>query len=163
MTVRGVLRIGLCILAATSALVGVWALPAPRAFYDGFPSTGHAWVALLPPYNEHLVRDVGAFSLALTVMLGAAVVWPERRLVRISLVATGVFAVPHAVFHATHLAGFPPVDAVGQTVGILGQLLLILGLVALTWWLPGGRADVPGGGGGAPRVRGADDVTFYEE
>lgn len=162
MTVRGVLRIGLCILAATSGFVGVWALPAPRAFYDGFPSAGHAWVALLPPYNEHLIRDVGAFSLALTVMLGAAAVWPERRLVRIALVTTAVFAVPHAVFQATHLAGFPPADAAAQTAGIMGQILLMLGLFALTWRLPGRRADevtpgarsgghthAPGRGGGA--------------
>lgn len=77
MTARTVLRVGLAVLAAMQALVG-WALVAPREFYDGFPIAGHAWVALLPPYNEHLVRDVGAFSLALTVVLGAAAVWPER-------------------------------------------------------------------------------------
>jgi hypothetical protein len=40
---------------------------APAGFFSRFPFAGHAWVALLPPYNEHLVRDVGALSLALIV------------------------------------------------------------------------------------------------
>src|SRR5215471_14889090 len=29
----------------------------PDSFYDSFPTPGHAWVALLPPHNEHLLRD----------------------------------------------------------------------------------------------------------
>lgn len=150
MTARGALRIGLALLAATQAVIGVWALPAPRAFYEGFPGAGHAWVALLPPYNEHLVRDVGAFSLAFTILLGAAARWPQRRFVRVALVTVGVFAVPHAVFHVTHLAGFPAADAVAQTAGILAQLLLLFGLLALTWWVPDQRENGSTSAGTAP-------------
>ena len=53
MTARSVLRIGLALLAASQALVGVWALLAPRSFFDDFPAFGRTWVALLSPYNEH--------------------------------------------------------------------------------------------------------------
>ncbi len=105
MTARGPLRAGLVVLAAMQAFVGVWALPAPRSFYDTFPLRGHAWVALHPPYNEHLVRDVGAYSLAFAVLLGAAALSLDRRLARAALLALAVFAVPHAVFHAGHLEG----------------------------------------------------------
>jgi hypothetical protein len=144
MTVRIALRTGLWILAATQAYVGAWALPAPRGFYDTFPLPGHAWVALLPPYNEHLVRDVGAYSLALAVVLGAAATTLQRQQVRVALIAVAVFAVPHAMFHVQHLEGFGTVDAVAQTAGIVGQLLLTVVLFALTWRLPAAaKADGP--------------------
>jgi hypothetical protein len=129
-------RVGLLILAANQSVVGVWALVAPRAFYDGFPLPGHAWVALLPPYNEHLVRDVGALNLALTVMLGAAAFTLDRTTIRVTLLALAVFAVPHTVFHAGHLHGFPAADALAQTTGTVLQLLVTVGLLAVSWWLP---------------------------
>jgi hypothetical protein len=56
-------------LAISQTMLGLWALLAPAGFYRHFPAAGHARVALLPPYNEHLVRDVGALSLSLTVLL----------------------------------------------------------------------------------------------
>jgi hypothetical protein len=134
------LRVGLVLLAAVQLAQGLWALSAPRAFYNGFPFPGHPWVALLPPYNEHLVRDVGAFSLALTTMLGAAALTLDRRMVRAALLALAVFAVPHTIFHAGHLEGFPAADALAQTVGTIMHLLVTLGLFALTWRLPANAA-----------------------
>ena len=74
---RPVVRAGLIFLAVTQVVIGIWALLAPRSFYDGFPASGHAWVLLLPPYNQHRLRDVGGLSLALTVLLVAAAVRPE--------------------------------------------------------------------------------------
>jgi hypothetical protein len=134
--VRRVLRVGLFILAAMQAMLGLWALSAPRAFYDGFPLPGHAWVALLPPYNEHLVRDVGAFSLAFSVVLCAAALKLDRTMIRVALLALAVFAIPHTIFHALHLEGFPATDALAQTVGTALQLILTASLFALTWRLP---------------------------
>jgi hypothetical protein len=49
-------------------------------------------VSLLPPYNEHLVRDVGALSLAMTVLLGYAAVRPEPRTARLAVLAFAVYA-----------------------------------------------------------------------
>ncbi len=136
-------RAGLVVLAVMQGLVGVWALLGPESFFTDFPGAGHAWVALLPEYNEHLTRDVGALSLALTVVLVAAAWWPERRLVRIALVALAVYAIPHTVFHATHLEGFPAADAGAQTIGTLLQVALVVGLLALSSRLPAHRAEVP--------------------
>lgn len=143
MTLRTALRVGLVILAAMQVLVGAWALSAPLAFYDGFPLPRHAWVALLPPYNEHLVRDVGALNLALTVVLGAAAWTLDRTMVRVALLALMIFALPHAVFHAGHLAGFPTGDAVAQTVGTVLQLILTVGLFALAGRLPAKTPSKP--------------------
>ena len=136
MTLRILLRVGLLILAAMQAVLGFWALSAPRSFFDGFPLPGHAWVALLPPYNEHLVRDVGGLSLALTVSLGAAALTLDRMMIRVALLALAVFAIPHAVFHAGHLEGFPAGDARAQTIGTVLQLILTAAVFALAWRLP---------------------------
>jgi nucleoside-diphosphate-sugar epimerase len=57
-------------------------------------------VALLPAYNEHLVRDFGGMNLAMAVVFGVAAVTLDRRLAATALVAYLVFAVPHLAFHA---------------------------------------------------------------
>ncbi|MCH7789126.1 MAG: hypothetical protein IH940_06745, partial [Acidobacteria bacterium] len=75
------LRIALGYLAAMNALIGIWAQFFPRSFFDDFPGAGDAWVAVDGPYNEHLVRDVGAFGLALCVVLVAAIISLNRALV----------------------------------------------------------------------------------
>jgi hypothetical protein len=122
-------RAGLWFLALTEVVVGAWALFGPAAFYAGFPAPGHPWVAMLPPYNEHLVRDVGALSLALTVALVGAALRPERRLTIVVLLAFLTATVSHAVFHSLHLHGFPTVDAVAQTIGFVLQLGVAIALL----------------------------------
>jgi hypothetical protein len=126
-------------LAISQAIVGCWALVAPRSFYAGFPATGHAWVSLLPAYNEHLVRDVGALSLALTVLLSAAALLPTRPLVRVAGAAFAVYTIPHTVFHGLHLEGFPSADAVAQMAGFGVQLLAATAAVLSTL----GQAPAP--------------------
>ena len=66
-------RAALWITAASAAGVGLIAAFAPRTFYDDFPYLGH-WVDRLPPYNEHLVTDVGALYLAFALVLAWAAV-----------------------------------------------------------------------------------------
>jgi hypothetical protein len=132
-TTSAAARVGFGILAALEAMVGVWALLAPRSFYRNFPVPGHAWVSLLPPYNEHLTRDVGELSLALTVLLVAAATTGQRLLSVVAIIATAVYAVPHAVYHALHLDGFPTGDAVAQMVGITLQLVLVAVVAWLLW------------------------------
>lgn len=115
---RRVIRILLVAQAVGSVYVGAWALFAPRSFFDGFPGGGSAWTAGLPPYNEHLVRDVGAFNLVLAgLAIWAAVVMVKQIVIGASL-ASLVFAVPHTIFHAFNLEGFSTADAVGQMVAL---------------------------------------------
>ena len=126
-----VVRAGLGILALLQRIVGVWASLSPTGFYRSFPLPGHPWVSLLPPYNEHLTRDVGELNLALTVVLTAAAVTGRWLLSAVAVGAAAVYAVPHAVFHFLHLEGFPTPDAVAQSVGIVLQLVV----VAVVGWL----------------------------
>ncbi|HEU4396979.1 MAG TPA: hypothetical protein VFU54_03955 [Actinomycetota bacterium] len=111
-------------LTATLVLTGGWALGAPRSFYDRFPGAGHTWVALLPPYNEHLVRDVGSLSLSLAVLTAATALMLEWRLVIVASLATLVWSTPHLAFHLGHLDGLSTADKVGQVV------VLVLGVAA---------------------------------
>jgi hypothetical protein len=118
-------------LSATLALTGGWALGAPRSFYDRFPGAGHAWVALLPPYNEHLVRDVGGLSLSLAVLAAAAALTLQRPLVTVAALATLVWSIPHLLFHLGHLEGLGTADMVGQVAALVLGVAAPLGLLGL--------------------------------
>lgn len=124
---RGRLRFGLGILTVGPAVTGVWALAAPRSFFDDFPWPGLAWVSEFPRYSEHLVRDVGAFNLAFAVLLLWSAIGLDRTVVRVALVGWIVFAIPHFVFHVLHLDRYDSMQAIGQmTVLGLGVLLPLL-------------------------------------
>ena len=124
------IRAGLIFLAVAQGAAGLIQLFAPRFFYDDFPTSATPWVSLLPPYNEHLMRDVGALTLAYVLVLTAAAIWPEPKLVRVALAANLMFTVPHFVFHATHLDHYPTGPAIGQTIALgLGVLIPITLLI----------------------------------
>ena len=123
------LRIGLIVLTVSSGVIGVWALLAPRSFYDDFPGGGRSWVSALAPYNEHLVRDVGGLYLALTAVLLAAAVIMERRLVIVALVAALVNAVPHFIFHVSHVDGLSTGDQIAQTASLALALAVPMALL----------------------------------
>ena len=125
------LRVGLRLLAVAAADVGVWALAAPRSFYDDFPGGGRSWVSAVGPYNEHLVRDVGGLNLALALLLVAAAVLLERRLVIVALVAYLVNAVPHFIFHVAHMDELSTGDQIAQTVSLALAVVLPLALLPL--------------------------------
>ena len=125
---RPVARLILGLLAAVQFTDGLYALLAPRSFYEDFPA-GRGWVEALPAYSEHLVRDVGALFLATAVFLGVAAVYLERRLVITALVSFLVFSVPHFVYHAFNLGPFDSGDAVVQTVLLAFTVLAPAGLL----------------------------------
>jgi hypothetical protein len=110
--------IALVIAAAGNAVVGVWAAISPGGFYSNFPGAGHHWVATAGRYDQHLVLDVGYLSLALTVVLVAALLRRDTALVRTACVASLVFAVPHLAYHADHLNGFSTTDGAMEVVAL---------------------------------------------
>jgi hypothetical protein len=131
------IRAGLIFLAVTQGAVGLVQLFAPATFYEDFPLPATPWVSLLPPYNEHLIRDVGALTLAYVLMLTAAAIWPERRLAQVALAANLVFTVPHFAFHVTHLDHYSTGAAVGQMIALGLAVLIPAVLLVLTRRLPG--------------------------
>lgn len=130
-----VARVALVCLCLSCLVIGAQATVAPHAFYTGFPF-GRGWVELLPPYNEHLIRDVGGFYLAFAILFAWAAVTLARELVVPLCVAYAVDAVLHGVFHVLHLDGFTAADAIAQTVGLAA--VLALPLLAIRYAQPKG-------------------------
>jgi hypothetical protein len=68
---------------------GVWAFAAPESFFDN--------IATYPPYNEHLLRDIGAFLIGLGVVALAGLLSTDA----LTAVLAGVAAASlmHGVSH----------------------------------------------------------------
>ena len=124
---RTIAAVSLWWLASISAFIGLPAALAPRAFYDDFP-LGRAWVEMLPPYNEHLVSDVGGFYIAFALLFAWAAISLQRALVVPLCTAWILAALLHFEYHVTHLDGWDLGDAIAQTV--LLALVLILPVAA---------------------------------
>src|SRR5690606_3618593 len=109
---------------ALSALaIGIPASFAPETFYTDYPFYT-SLVELLPPYNEHLITDVGGLYLGFGVMFLWATFSPSRQLI-LPLCAGWIVAQAfHFAFHIVHLTGFTTAQAVSQTIG-LGLYLLV--------------------------------------
>lgn len=133
MTPTRIVRLALALLALIGLQVGLWAAFAPRSFYDDFPGAGRAWVAVDGPYNEHLVRDVGALNLALAVVAIVAFVTLSRAAVLAAGGAWLVYGVPHLVYHLRHLDELDGGDDVAVAV-TLALNVLVAGLVVVTAW-----------------------------
>jgi hypothetical protein len=115
----GVVRFGVAGLAVVNGWWGAWARFWPRSFFDRFPGFGHHWTAAYPPYNEHLVTDLGATFLTLAVLLAIAAGVADRRVRTVVLVGVLVFNALHLSYHLNHHQGMPGVD-VGTSLGALG-------------------------------------------
>jgi hypothetical protein len=126
------MRAGLLLLAFPSAVIAGWGLIGPRSFYDTFPWAGRHWVSALPPYNEHLLRDFGAASLAIVVFLVGAALILQRRLIQVALVAFLAYSIPHFAYHVTTAGHHSTGDNVGSLGGFVVTMALALGLLALT-------------------------------
>lgn len=112
-------RAGLLILAAGQGLPGMAALLLPLRFFEDFPLPGLRWVAVFPPYNEHLVRDFGALAFALSVVLLCAARAPEPLLVRAASLGVLAFTVPHLLFHLSHTGPFGAADIAMQVITLV--------------------------------------------
>ncbi len=115
-------RVALAFLFLSAASIGLIATLFPQTFYDDFPFLSH-WVDLLPPYNEHLVTDVGGLYLGFAVLLAWAAWTLERTLVQAVCTAWLLTAAIHLFFHATHLDDFDTGDAIAEIVSL--ALLLV--------------------------------------
>ena len=115
-------RVALGFLFVSALLIGFTAAVLPRTFYGDFPFVAH-WVELLPPYNEHLVTDVGGLYLGFAVLFAWAAWTLDRTLVRAVCVAWLLTATIHLAFHAGHLEGFSTADAIAEIVSLALLLL----------------------------------------
>lgn len=125
MTTKHWVRVGLVYLCSYQVVVGLWQYAFPRSFYDDLPTVDND-----PPFNEHLMRDVGGLGLALAAVIVIAAVVLEYRLVCAALAGNAVYAVTHLMFHVSHLGGWTTADAV-----TLASVLGVHALVPMAIWL----------------------------
>lgn len=126
-------RAGLAVLALLNLWWGVAALATPARFFAGFPF-GHAWTGAYPPYNEHLVVDLGATFVSLGVLLGAAAVLDRRAVTLVVLAGVGTFDALHLAFHATHAGGLSGGEYAASLLALAAGVLApaVLALLALS-------------------------------
>ncbi|MGH8446015.1 MAG: hypothetical protein ACREVL_12155 [Solimonas sp.] len=125
---RVLVRGSLVFLALTGLVVGSWALFFPLDFYGAFPGCGRVWVSVDGPYNEHLVRDVGALNLGFGLLAAFGLLRPA--LVRPVVIgaATLCYNLPHFIYHFSKIAIYSPLD---QALNIVALGLAILASVVL--------------------------------
>jgi hypothetical protein len=138
----------LALLAVPALVEGLWATAAPSSFYRSFPGTGH-WVAALPPYNEHLVRDVGQLALALGIVTVGALVMRRRSVIRLVGAAWLVEALPHFLFHVLNRQGLGSAQLTASLTGLAFTVVLAVGCVVA----PPADPLRPGGRVAGPRPR----------
>lgn len=110
------------VLLVAALSIGLTATIVPRTFYDDFPFVA-SWVELLPPFNEHLVTDVGGLYLGFAVIFAWAAWTLDRTLVQAVSVAWLLAAGIHLLFHAGHLDDFSTGDAIAEIASL--ALLLV--------------------------------------
>jgi hypothetical protein len=135
---RAWLRGGLLFLVVVETVVGVWQYFFTESFFTDFPT-----VALDPPYNQHLLSDVGGLTLAITAVVTYAAIHLEYRLVCGALIGYLVFAVTHVLFHATHLDGFGAADAVEVVTGLAIFAVIPIALLVLARRIDQAERNVP--------------------
>ena len=79
-------RVVAVLAGVTTLAAGAWAFAAPRSFF--------AAIASYPPYNEHFLRDIGAFNIGLGVGLLVSAAMTDGLLVALTAAGTG------SAFHA---------------------------------------------------------------
>ena len=109
----------LLVAGAYHLVLGVFMAVAPRAFFDK--------IAAYPPYNDHFMRDIASFYLALGAVF---VVAAARRSWQVPLL---VFAVVQYVLHVvSHV--WDVSDTEPAWMGPANLVTLIVATAAL-WWL----------------------------
>ena len=123
-----IVRGALLAIVAYCLFIGLTAAVIPHVFYNDFPFLEH-WVERLPPYNEHLVFDVGGLYLGFAVVLGLAAWRPRRDLVIAGCAGFLTVSVPHLAYHVFNLAGFSTGEAILELAALAS--LLVPPLVAI--------------------------------
>lgn len=117
---RAVMSVAVVLCGTAMLIFGVWALVWPASF---------ATMVAFPPYNIHLLHEVGAFQIGIGVGLLIALV--QRDALTVTLVGFVVAGTLHTINHGIdlHLGGHSS-DRWG-----LGALVLIaiIGLIAHVW------------------------------
>ena len=89
-------------------------------------------MAAQPPYNEHLIRDIGGLNLGFALLFFASASTLDVALIRTSLGGWLLYAVPHFLFHITNLDRLSASEKVFQTLALGALIVVPIGLLLAT-------------------------------
>jgi hypothetical protein len=89
MNASGMVRVSWVLAIAFFVVTGLWALVSPNTFFDA--------LVAFPPYNTHLMRDIGVFTLGAAGALLTAVRFKDKLLV--ALIGASTAAIAHVISH----------------------------------------------------------------
>jgi hypothetical protein len=117
---RAFVIIAAIVVGGSMLIFGVWSLLFSRSF-DAFID--------FPPYNEHLLHDVGAFQIGIGVSVLLALMWSDG--IGVALVAFIVAGTIHSINHALdrHLGGHA-----SDQWGLAGLALVALAALIVHLW-----------------------------
>lgn len=131
MSLRTAVRGGLVLLAVPNLAWGSWATLWPRHFFDTFPGFGFHWTAAYPPYNHHLIADLGASFLTLGALLAIAIVLSNRTVTTVVLIAAALFGALHLRFHVMSGGELSGPDQFLSVLTLIGGAVVPLALLAM--------------------------------
>ena len=89
-------------LIIANGIPGLWALFFPQSFYTSFPNLGFGfhWIDSMGPFNDHFIRDIGAFFCALaSLSIYTLSSRFEEGTIRLTAYGNIVFSLPHLIYH----------------------------------------------------------------
>ena len=104
--------------------LAIWPLASPQGFYDNFPGGSYHWIDINGPYNEHFLRDFGALNAALVVVIIFALWKPTTSLLQATGLALAVYALPHAIYHLSHLDVYKSSEKFIATAPLVLQIFM---------------------------------------
>jgi hypothetical protein len=128
--VRPVRRLCFAGLGLVNLAWGAWAVAAPAHFFATFPGFGLHWTASYPPYNQHLIVDLGATMLTLATLFAAAAIADRPAVSWVVGLATAVFGTLHFGYHALHAGHMGTTDRVLSLLSLVGGALVPPALAA---------------------------------
>ncbi len=131
MAITWIVRCGMAGLAAVHLWWGGWATGWPQHFFDNFPGLGWRWTAGYPPYNEHLVADLGATFLTIGVLLTIAAALHDAKVTAVALVVTALFGALHLWFHFSDTGEMTGTDLGLSLAALVGGVFMPLALLGL--------------------------------
>lgn len=118
-------------LVIANGIPGLWAFFFPQSFYTSFPGLGFGfhWIDTMGAFNDHLIRDVGAFFCALASLAIYTLYRFEEGTVRLTAYGNIVFALPHLIYHLIMINMF--VTMADKVVGIASLAMAVIVPIAL--------------------------------
>ena len=115
----------LWLIAIPNLMIGLWAVVAPRNWFDTFPGWAPRLVAAFPPFNEHLATDAGAGLVTVGVLAATAALLRRRDALLVAGAGILAFTGPHALYHVVR-----PSDLLTASEDVTNTVPLVITAVA---------------------------------